>query len=150
MKAFYHPHQALHDPQQFMRLGVLAAPTDLPERTARLLQALSRHGITPEATQNDGRKAAARVHPEHYLAFLETAYRRWRELPGAGPEVLPTVGDLVLGNVPVARSAQVALARLGRVGPDLGGPDLRCGVGILGHRVSSLRSGASCGSTSVR
>lgn len=89
MKAFYHPDQALHDPQQFMRMGVLAAPTDLPERTARLLGALSRHGIAPEAPQADGRAAAARVHPAHYRAFLETAYRRWRELPGAGPEVLP-------------------------------------------------------------
>ena len=91
MKAFYHPDQALHDPRQFMRLGVLAAPTDLPERTARLLQALACHGITPEASQGDGRKAAARVHAEHYLTFLETAYRRWRELPGAGAEVLPNV-----------------------------------------------------------
>ncbi|AXC50192.1 histone deacetylase family protein [Paracoccus suum] len=91
MKAFYHPNQALHDPQQFMRLGVLAAPTDLPERTTRLLDALARHDITPEAPEGDGRAAAARVHPEHYLAFLETAYRRWRELPGAGPEVLPNV-----------------------------------------------------------
>lgn len=89
MKAFYHPDQALHDPQQFMRMGVLAAPTDLPERTARLLQALSRHGITPEAPQGDGRTAASRVHAEHYLAFLETAYQRWRELPDAGAEVLP-------------------------------------------------------------
>ncbi len=89
MKAFYHPDQALHDPQQFMRMGVLAAPTDLPERTARLLDALARHAITAEASQADGRTAAARVHPEHYLAFLETAYRRWHELPDAGPEVLP-------------------------------------------------------------
>ena len=89
MKAFYHPDQALHDPQAFMRLGVLAAPTDLPERTARLLGALSRHGIAPEAPKGDARAAAARVHPGHYLDFLENAYRRWRQLPSAGPEVLP-------------------------------------------------------------
>ena len=89
MRAFYHPEQALHDPQVFMRAGVLAAPTDLPERTARLLGALERHGITPEASEIDGREAAALVHPDHYLRFLETAYARWREMPGAGPEVLP-------------------------------------------------------------
>lgn len=89
MKAFYHSDQARHDPRQFMRLGVLAAPTDLPLRTTRLLEALARHGIAPEAPRNDGRAAAARVHPDHYLAFLETAYRRWRALPQAGPEVLP-------------------------------------------------------------
>ena len=89
MKAFYHPDQALHDPRQFMRLGVLAAPTDRPERTARLMNALSRHAITPQPPDNDGRAAAARVHTADYLDFLDTAYGRWRALPGAGPEVLP-------------------------------------------------------------
>ena len=38
MRAFYHPDQALHDPKQFMRVGVIADPTDLPERTARSLE----------------------------------------------------------------------------------------------------------------
>lgn len=91
MRAFYHPEQALHDPQVFMRAGVLAAPTDLPERTARLLGALARHGITPEASDIDGRAAAALVHSEPYLRFLETAHARWRELPGAGAEVFPNI-----------------------------------------------------------
>lgn len=91
MRAFYHPEQALHDPQVFMRAGVLAAPTDLPERTARLLAALARHDITAEASDIDGREAAGLVHPEHYLRFLETAHARWRELPDAGPEILPNV-----------------------------------------------------------
>lgn len=91
MRAFYHPQQALHDPQVFMRAGVLAAPTDLPERTARLLAALARHDIAPKASDIDGREAAGLVHAEHYLHFLETAYARWRELPDAGPEILPNV-----------------------------------------------------------
>lgn len=89
MRAFYHPDQALHDPQVFMRAGVLAAPTDLPERTARLLAALVRQGITPEAGTVDGRDAALLVHARGYVDFLENAYRLWRELPDAGPEVFP-------------------------------------------------------------
>lgn len=89
MRAFYHPEQALHDPQVFMRAGVLASPTDLPERTTRLLDALARHGITPEASEIDGYEAASRVHDARFLNFLKTAYARWRELPDAGPEILP-------------------------------------------------------------
>lgn len=91
MRAFYHPEQALHNPLVFMRSGVLAAPTDVPERTARLLGALERHGITPEASDIDGRAAAARVHTEGYLRFLETAHARWKTLPNAGAEVFPNI-----------------------------------------------------------
>jgi len=39
MRAFYHPDQSLHDPQQYLRYGRVVAPKDLPERTARLLAA---------------------------------------------------------------------------------------------------------------
>lgn len=91
MRAFYHPEQALHDPKVFMRAGVLAAPTDVPERTARLLAALARHDIAPEASEIDGRAAAARVHTERYLNFLETAHARWVKLPNAAPEVFPNI-----------------------------------------------------------
>ena len=45
---------------------------------------------------------------------------------------------------------QVALAGLGGVGADLGGLDLGSDVGVLGHRISSTRSGAISGRTSVR
>lgn len=89
MRAFYHPEQALHDPQVFMRAGVFAAPTDLPERTKRLLDALARHGITPQAGEEDGREAASLVHAKGYLDFLQTAHERWRQIPDAGPEVFP-------------------------------------------------------------
>lgn len=98
MRAFYHPEQALHDPKVFMRSGVLAAPTDLPERTTRLLGALSRHGITPEASDLDGRAEAARVHTERYLHFLETAHARWKELPGAAAEVFPNISAYWCGS----------------------------------------------------
>ena len=34
MKAFFSEDQLLHDPQQFMRLGRITKPTDLPARPA--------------------------------------------------------------------------------------------------------------------
>lgn len=89
MRAFYHPDQALHSPRQFMRFGRLAEPTDIPVRTEKLLGALGRLGITAETPSDLGRAPAATIHPAHYLDYLESAYRRWLELPEHGPEVLP-------------------------------------------------------------
>lgn len=88
MRAFYHPDQALHDPQQFMRHGRVVAPKDVPERTTALLGALERLGVRPElpAETPDARLA---VHTEGFLHFLETAWDRWQDLPDRGPEVWP-------------------------------------------------------------
>lgn len=89
MRAFYHPDQALHSPQQFMRIGRIAACTDVPERTAELLVALARLGVTPEVPHDYGRAPAETIHAPHYLDYLESAYKRWLELPQHGPEVWP-------------------------------------------------------------
>ena len=81
MRAFYHPDQALHDPQQYMRFGRVVAPKDLPERTERLLAALAKHGISPEKPQEHGTGPILAVHDEAFIRFLETAWARWQELP---------------------------------------------------------------------
>jgi acetoin utilization deacetylase AcuC-like enzyme len=88
MRAFYHPDQALHDPQQYMRFGRIIPPKDMPVRTTRLLEALATRGIVPEAP---GESAEARlsVHTQPFLDYLETAWDRWNELPEHGPEVWP-------------------------------------------------------------
>jgi len=91
MRAFFHPEQHLHDPKQFMRVGRIADPTDLPSRTEALIGALARKGITPETPQDFGTAPALTIHKAHYLDFLATAYERWVKLPNAGPEVLPNV-----------------------------------------------------------
>ena len=84
MLAFYHPDQQLHDPQQFMRSGRIAAPQDLPARTEALLGALMARGIAPRMPHDCGVDPLLAVHTADY-----TAYARWQGLPGAGIEVLP-------------------------------------------------------------
>lgn len=91
MRAFFHPGQRGHDPQQFMRAGRLAAPKDLPARVEMLLAGLRRKGIVPEIPAAPEPGALEAVHPPAYLGFLATAFERWQELPDAGPEVLPNV-----------------------------------------------------------
>lgn len=89
MRAFFDPEQGHHDPQQFMRLGKISAPKDLPSRTDALLAALSRHAITPEAPQDYGLDPILAVHTRPFVDFLSGAFERWSQLPDAGPEVLP-------------------------------------------------------------
>jgi acetoin utilization deacetylase AcuC-like enzyme len=89
MRAFHHPDQALHDPQQYMRFGQIVAAKDLPARTHELLAALEARGVAPEAPAVFGLEPALGVHAPHYLDFLANAWRRWAELPERGPEVWP-------------------------------------------------------------
>jgi acetoin utilization deacetylase AcuC-like enzyme len=89
MRAFHHPDQALHDPQQYMRFGRIVAPKDLPARTSELLAALASRGVTPEPPAAHGIAPALKVHAPHYLHFLEHVWDRWRQLPERGVEVWP-------------------------------------------------------------
>lgn len=89
MRAFYHPDQSLHDPQQYMRFGAIVAPKDLPERTDMLLAALKRHGVTPELPRAAGLDPVLAIHDAGFVRFLETIWARWLELPERGPEAWP-------------------------------------------------------------
>jgi acetoin utilization deacetylase AcuC-like enzyme len=89
VRAFYHPDQAAHDPQQYMRFGRVVAPKDVPARTDALLAALTSVGIAPERPTRDYPSAREAVHTKAFLDFLETAWERWQQLPEKGPEVWP-------------------------------------------------------------
>jgi acetoin utilization deacetylase AcuC-like enzyme len=89
VRAFYHPDQAAHDPQQYMRFGRVVAPKDVPARTDALLAALTALGIAPERPTRDYSSAREAVHTKAFLNFLETAWERWQQLPEKGPEVWP-------------------------------------------------------------
>ncbi len=91
MRAFYHHDQSMHDPKQYLRFGAVVAPKDLPERTARLLAALARHGIAPERPAAHGKEPVLAIHDAGFVQFLETAWERWQDLPAErGPEVWPS------------------------------------------------------------
>jgi acetoin utilization deacetylase AcuC-like enzyme len=95
MQAFFSDDQLLHDPQQYMRLGRICKPTDLPTRAEALMGTLAQRGITVNAPPEAGRAALELVHSTDYLDYLETAYARWQQA-GAfglqpGPEVLPNL-----------------------------------------------------------
>lgn len=84
MRAFFHPAQSAHDPQQYMRFGRVVAPKDVPARTEALLAALRAQGITVEMPTRDFPEAREAVHTKGFLGFLATAWERWQRLPDHG------------------------------------------------------------------
>lgn len=91
MKVVYSDRHAIHDPQFFVVRGQVRRSNEQPERAARLLAAVERDGHSIVAPDDFGGGPRAAVHTPLYLRFLETAYARWRELDGAGPEVVGNV-----------------------------------------------------------
>lgn len=99
MQAFFCPDQLLHTPQQFMRLGRLHKPADVPARAEALHAMLAQLGVPvhlPPEFGATGLAALQAVHRPAYLDYLATAFDRWQalRLPGVdpGPEVLPNLG----------------------------------------------------------
>ncbi|MGV2899997.1 histone deacetylase family protein [Achromobacter sp. AGC78] len=142
MKAFFSEEQLLHTPQQFMRLGRLSAPTDLPSRAESLQGALAARGILVEAPSDYGRKPLESIHSADYLNYLETAYTRWQSLkaPGVdpGPEVLPNLSPYYSGRIEQAgRGPCPSPSIVAQTGYYLS--DLSCPIGPHTWR-SALRS----------
>ena len=88
MQAFFTDDQLLHDPQQFMRLGRIAKPTDLPSRAHALRDALGARGITLEAPADCGRAPLeATKHNGKILVLTRIQKEQARGLDLAGDEV---------------------------------------------------------------
>jgi acetoin utilization deacetylase AcuC-like enzyme len=91
MKVVHTDRHKEHDPQFFLVRGAVRPSTEQPERAARLLEAARRAGLEPVEAQRQERSALLAVHGPDYLAFLEAASPAWRQLAGAGPEVVANI-----------------------------------------------------------
>lgn len=95
MQAFFCPDQLLHQPQQYMRIGRIHKPADLPARAEALQATLLAQGIPVYSPPEAGRAPLEAVHAPHYLDYLSAAYESWQKLgrPGLEPgiEVLPNL-----------------------------------------------------------
>jgi len=95
IQAFFDAEQLGHDPQQFMRLGRLHKPTDVPARAEALIRALQACGASVQVPADGGAELLHKVHSPHYIDYLAGAYERWQALQGMGVEpgieVLPNL-----------------------------------------------------------
>ncbi len=91
MIVVHHPDQALHDPDLVFRLGTWIAQPDRAERYHVFLEAARQGGHEVVVAPDTGLDPILRVHDPAYVAFLQTAHARWRQLEGAGPDAIPNV-----------------------------------------------------------
>lgn len=80
MRRFFDPRQLAHAPVQELHNGAFMPYSESPARARDILDAL---GATEAATDHGAAPIAA-VHSADYLAFLASAYARWRAAGRAG------------------------------------------------------------------
>lgn len=141
MQAFFDSTQFLHDPQQFMRLGRLAKPTDVPARAQALIGCLERNGATVSQPRDWGVEHLHLVHSPDYIQFLSTAFERWEALRAEGKnpgvEVLPNLSPFHSVTPGNRRAPCRSPSLVAQTGYYLG--DLSCPLGA-GSWQSMLRS----------
>ena len=92
MKAFFDPTQNGHIPRSYLSRGAMRTPLEIPDRTGYILKGLESVGIPVEKPADHGMRGITRVHDFGYLRFLESAYRRWKQIPDDwGDEVMSNV-----------------------------------------------------------
>ncbi|MGB8417860.1 histone deacetylase family protein [Paraburkholderia sp.] len=91
MLAVYHPDQEKHAPQTRLSYGVFKENLEKPERARLLLDALRGRGGDIVEPPDYGRDALLLTHSGDYLQFLEHGFEEWRAVPGAGPEMRPSL-----------------------------------------------------------
>ncbi|PNG36738.1 acetylpolyamine aminohydrolase [Pseudomonas protegens] len=92
MRSFFHPEQLLHHPRSYYSRGQMRTPQEVPERAQRLVQAAHSLGFEVRQPEDAGLQPLQAVHDAPYLAFLEEAHRRWKEIP-------EDWGDEVMSNI---------------------------------------------------
>lgn len=92
MKAFFHPLQNQHVPKTYLTRGRMRTPQEVPERAARILAGLKQLDCPVCEPADYGMAPISRVHDLGYLRFLESAHRRWMDIPDDwGDEVLSNI-----------------------------------------------------------
>ncbi len=81
----------LHEPGFFFKAGAMGEAQEKRERADELLAAVKAAGYPTPVPEQLGIAPIAAIHTPDYLCFLEEAYEIWRQIPAAGPEVVPNV-----------------------------------------------------------
>jgi acetoin utilization deacetylase AcuC-like enzyme len=91
MKVIFSEKQNAHSPTRYLRYGALVDYPESPERVRRLIAG----ALKAELELSEPRSFDARhfegVHPPRYLDFLENGHAEWMKLPGAFPEIMPSI-----------------------------------------------------------
>lgn len=109
MKVIFSEKQNEHSPTRYLRYGALVDYPESPERVNRLIAGALKAGLEPKAPDHFDISHLEGIHPRRYLDFLEYGHAEWMKLPGAFPEIMPSIR-------PVAMPAAYPSHILGRAG----------------------------------
>jgi acetoin utilization deacetylase AcuC-like enzyme len=118
MKAVFSAAQLGHSPTRFLSKGNIVGYPDSADRARALLEGARQAGASIHAPRRFEDTAYRGIHADPYVNFLRTAFDRWREIDGAGPEMMPSLRAMV---APAFESDNV-LAQAGRFMMDFSCP----------------------------
>ncbi|MBC8037355.1 MAG: histone deacetylase family protein [Rhizobiales bacterium] len=91
MKAVFSALQLGHAPTRFLSKGNIVAYPDQPERARMLLDGARQAGASICAARRFDASVYRGIHDEDYLDFLMNAFGAWKQIEGAGPELMPSL-----------------------------------------------------------
>src|SRR5262245_15527207 len=91
MEAVFSDIQNEHSPTRYLRHGALTEYPESPERVNRLIAGVRQAGLQLRQPAEFDDEHLAAVHSGRYLDFLEHGHAEWMKLPGAFPEIMPSV-----------------------------------------------------------
>lgn len=109
MKVVFGEGQNRHAPSRYLRHGNVGEYPESPERVKRLIDGATKAGLDLMPPRTFDLDHIAKVHTRRYLDFLENGFAQWAELPGAHPEMMPSMR-------PVEAPAEYPRHILGRAG----------------------------------
>lgn len=110
MKAVFSAMQLGHAPSRFLSLGKIVDYPESPERARVLLEGARQAGAQVCAARRFDVETFQTVHKPGYLNFLQSAHAGWREIEGAGAELMPSLREVLPAMVP----PQHVIAKAGR------------------------------------
>lgn len=99
MKAVFSAVQLGHAPTRFLSRGNIVDYPESPERARVLLNGARQAGAQICAARRFEPSAFLGVHKKRYLSFLEKGHALWMEQEGAGPEMLPSLREMIPATV---------------------------------------------------
>ncbi|MFZ5671791.1 MAG: histone deacetylase family protein [Pseudomonadota bacterium] len=91
MKAIFSEKQNAHSPTRYLRYGALVDYPESPERIRRLIAGALKAELELREPGQFDRRCFEGIHPARYLDFLENGHAEWMKLPGAYPEIMPSI-----------------------------------------------------------
>lgn len=91
MHAVFSEIQNEHSPTRYLRYGALVDYPESPERVRRLMAGAVKAGLEFREPRIFDASHFEGVHSQRYLDFLEHGHAEWMKLPGAYPEIMPSV-----------------------------------------------------------